>query len=246
MKDLTINKNYFSVIDCSIKAYILGFIAADGAIVANKNTNTKTLTITIHAKDVIILDKIKSELNSELPIKTIQNKHKALSSYKLDVDHRRFNTSKKEIISDLEKYGLTERKSLTMSNLLDYIPEEYKNSFIIGYFDGDGCFVDSLITRNKKHILINGEESVYKTSSYNSSVSIKGTEEFLLSIVNFLELKSYSLKQNTGQNIHTLVIGSNEGILKFYKLYDTCEFYLSRKKEKFARKILQVQTISST
>lgn len=36
MKDLTVNKNYFSVIDSSIKAYLLGFIAADGAIVANK------------------------------------------------------------------------------------------------------------------------------------------------------------------------------------------------------------------
>jgi hypothetical protein len=54
MKDLTINLNYFSVIDSSIKAYILGFIAADGAIVRNTNCSTKTLTITIHAKDVSI------------------------------------------------------------------------------------------------------------------------------------------------------------------------------------------------
>ena len=246
MKDLTINLNYFSAIDSSIKAYILGFIAADGAIVRNTNCSTKTLTITIHAKDVSILEKIKSELNSSLPIKVIQYKHKSLSSYKLDVDHRRFTTSKKEIISDLEKYGLTERKSLTMPDLLKYIPEEYKNSFIIGYFDGDGCFVDSYNVRTKKRTLLNGDVKYYNSSSYNSSISIKGTEEFLKSIVNYLNLSSYSLKQNRGQNIHTLVIGSNEGILKFYKLYDTCEFYLSRKKDKFARKILQVQTISST
>lgn len=181
-----------------------------------------------------------------MSIKDINYKSKSLNSYKIDVNHKRFTTSHKEIIKDLEKYGLTERKSLTMPDLLSFIPEEFKNSYIIGYFDGDGCFVDSIITRRKKHILKNGEECFYTSSSYNSSISIKGTEAFLSGIVNCLGLKSYSLKQNRGQNIHTLVIGSNEGILKFYKLYDNCEFFLQRKKEKFTRKILQVQTISST
>lgn len=246
MKDTTINVNYFSVIDSSKKAYLLGFIAADGAIVSNKNTTTKTLTVTIHAKDASVLELLKSELNSSLSIKTIDYKSKALSSYKLEVDHRRFTTSRKEIIADLEKYGITERKSLSMTNLLQYIPEEFKDSFIVGYFDGDGCFVDSRISRYKKHTLKDGSTVAYATTSYNSSVSIKGTEEFLIGIVNHLRLDSFSLKQNRGQNIHTLVIGSNAGILKFYKLYDTCEVFLQRKKEKFTRKILQVQTISST
>lgn len=41
------NHNYFDVIDSEGKAYMLGFIAADGAIVQN-NTGSSTLTISIH------------------------------------------------------------------------------------------------------------------------------------------------------------------------------------------------------
>lgn len=246
MKDTTININYFSEINSSIKAYLLGFIAADGAIVANKGTTTKVLTITIHERDSIILERLKSEINSSLNIKDINSKSKSLSSYKLDVKHKRFTTAHNQMIKDLEKHGIIERKSLDMPDLLPNIPLEFRNSFIIGYFDGDGCFVDSIISRKKKYILKNGEIHYYDYISHNSSISIKGTKEFLRGIINFLKLKSYSLKQNKGQNIHTLVIGSNEGILKFYELYNDCEFFLRRKKDKFTRKLLQVQTISST
>lgn len=46
------------------------------------------------------------------------------------------------------------------------------------------------------------------------------------------------------QKIHTLLIVKNSDILKFYDCYNHCDFYLSRKKDKFTRKIIQVQTIS--
>ena len=55
MKDSTINTQYFKKINSYNKAYLLGFIAADGAIVQNKGYSTKTLTITIHAKDIAVL-----------------------------------------------------------------------------------------------------------------------------------------------------------------------------------------------
>ena len=150
MKDQTINTQYFKEINSYNKAYLLGFIAADGAIVQNKNTNTKTLTITIHAKDIAVLELLKSELNSSLNIKDITSKSKSLQSYKLDVNHKRFNTSKKEIIQDLESYSLTSNKSLTMTNLIVNIPTQYKKAFILGYFDGDGCFIDSKVVRKRK------------------------------------------------------------------------------------------------
>lgn len=246
MKDLTINTQYFKEINSYNKAYLLGFIAADGAIVQNKNTNTKTLTITIHAKDVAILELLKSELNSSLNIKTIDYKSKSLQSYKLDVNHRRFSTSKREIIKDLENYGLTSNKSLTMSNLIVNIPKAFRKAFIIGYFDGDGCFIDSLVTRKRKYLKKDGTYSIYIGKKYNSSINIKGTKEFLQSIVDELQIQSYSLKQISNQKIHTLIIIKNLEILKFYDCYKYCDFYLSRKKDKFTRKILQVRTISSS
>lgn len=245
MKDLTINTQYFKEINSYNKAYLLGFIAADGAIVQNKGCSTKTLTITIHAKDIALLELLKSELNSSLNIKDINHKSKSLSSYKLDVNHKRFNTSKKEIIKDLESYGLTSNKSLIMPNLIVNIPVEYRKAFILGYFDGDGCFVDSKVIRTRTHTKKDGTKSVYIGEKYNSSISIKGTEQFLKGIVEELKIESYFLKQLTNQNIHTLVIIKNCEILKFYDCYNHCDFFFQRKKDKFTRKIAQVQTISS-
>ena len=245
MKDQTINTQYFKEINSYNKAYLLGFIAADGAIVQNKNTNTKTLTITIHAKDIAILELLKLELNSSLNIKDINYKSKSLQSYKLDVNHKRFNTSKKEIINDLESYSLTSNKSLTMPNLILNIPKNYRKAFILGYFDGDGCFIDSKVTRKRKYLKKDGSISEYIGEKYNSYISIKGTKEFLQGIVDELQIKSYNIKQISNQNIYTLIIIKNLDILKFYDCYNYCDFYLQRKKDKFTRKIIQVQTISS-
>lgn len=245
MKDQTINTQYFKEINSYNKAYLLGFIAADGAIVQNKNTNTKTLTITIHAKDIAILELLKLELNSSLNIKDINYKSKSLQSYKLDVNHKRFNTSKKEIINDLESYGLTSNKSLTMPNLILNIPKNYRKAFILGYFDGDGCFIDSKVTRKRKYLKKDGSISEYIGEKYNSHISIKGTKEFLQGIVDELQIQSYNIKQISNQNIYTLIIIKNLDILKFYDCYNYCDFYLQRKKDKFTRKIIQVQTISS-
>lgn len=245
MKDQTINTQYFKEINSYNKAYLLGFIAADGAIVQNKNTNTKTLTITIHAKDIAILKLLKLELNSSLNIKDINYKSKSLQSYKLDVNHKRFNTSKKEIINDLESYSLTSNKSLTMPNLILNIPKNYRKAFILGYFDGDGCFIDSKVTRKRKYLKKDGSISEYIGEKYNSYISIKGTKEFLQGIVDELQIQSYNIKQISNQNIYTLIIIKNLDILKFYDCYNYCDFYLQRKKDKFTRKIIQVQTISS-
>jgi hypothetical protein len=246
MKDSTINTQYFKEINSYNKAYLLGFIAADGAIVQNKGYSTKTLTITIHAKDIAVLELLKSELNSSLNIKSITFKSKSLSSYKLDVNHKRFSTSKKEIIQDLEEVGLTSNKSLTMPNLVVNIPKAYRKAFILGYFDGDGCFVDSFVNKKKKRFNVKGEYlRTDEYLGYNSQISIKGTEQFLLGIVQELSIESYHLKQISGQNIHTLTIIKNCEILKFYDCYNHCDFFLQRKKDKFTRKIAQVQTISS-
>jgi hypothetical protein len=248
MKDLTVNLNYFNTVDSNNKAYLLGFIAADGSLV--KNTGEKastTLTITIHQKDVQVLELLKRELNSSLEIKDITCKSKSLSSYKLLVKHKRFTISRKELIQDLKKYGLTEKKSLTMPNIIQNIPTKFKKPFIIGYFDGDGCFVDSLVTK-KKHRYSKRDGSFLRTDSYigyNSCISIKGTKDFLQGIVDFLDIPTYTLKKLNGQKIDILLIVSNEGILKFYDCYKDCDFYLQRKKDKFTRKIIQVQTISS-
>ena len=226
MKDSTINTQYFKEINSYNKAYLLGFIAADGAIVQNKNTNTKTLTITIHAKDIAVLELLKSELNSSLNIKDITYKSKSLLSYKLDVNHKRFTTSRKEIIQDLEKVGLTSNKSLTMPNLVVNIPKKYRKAFILGYFDGDG--------------------SIYITKSKKYYINIRGTENLLTDYLTYFNINKKLYKYDS---TFQLVLGSKEHLYTFFnKLYKDSPIYLKRKHEifqNFLKEKCQDKTISS-
>jgi hypothetical protein len=54
------NTSYFHIIDTKAKAYLLGFIAADGSVV--KSGNTRYLTITLKYEDKEVLEFLKTEL----------------------------------------------------------------------------------------------------------------------------------------------------------------------------------------
>ena len=61
-----VNENFFKCINTEKKAYILGFICADGHIDRNR------LKIAVSIKDKDILDKIRCAMHSNHPIKEIQ------------------------------------------------------------------------------------------------------------------------------------------------------------------------------
>ena len=210
------NTDYFNEIDSNIKAYLLGFIAADGAIV------NKELTITISKRDRIILDLLKYELVSTNDIQEIHHKS-------TDTELVRFTTSNEELINGIKKWGITEVKSLNMPNIIENIPHPYKNSFILGYFDGDGSI-------NVREVFIN------KRYTRKQSVQIRATKEFALGIVKHLDIKSFHI---TDEKMPNLTISSLDEIKKFYhSLYDNSPFYLSRKKDKFL--IAIYRTINKT
>ena len=66
----TLDEKYFDKIDSQNKAYILGFIYADGSI------NKGCLNITLSNKDVEILEFIKDELKYSGKISIKKNKRK--------------------------------------------------------------------------------------------------------------------------------------------------------------------------
>lgn len=128
-----IDENYFDAIDTQNKAYILGFIYADGCLSKNKSE----IIIKLHHKDEDILNIIKSELKSEHPIKRI-------TSYK---NHQSvFSFSSKKLYNGLSKIGLTPSKTFTIN--FPKLNDELIRHFIRGYFDGDGCLYKG--GKNKK------------------------------------------------------------------------------------------------
>lgn len=225
------NEHYFSVIDSPSKAYILGFIAADGSLVKSSTGNSYYLTITIKYEDRSVLDFIQKELKSNYKLLEIRK-----ISYGKEIHHIRLQFSNKTITNDLMMYGILPRKSLTMTNIIENIPIEYRDAFIIGYFDGDGSvsFISNSI--NNKSM----------------NVQIRGTQDFLSGICNHLDIPITYIHQY--DSISQLTITHMKYIVRFFKCYQNLQFYYIRKHNKFLERInepsyakyKQVQTISSS
>lgn len=220
----TANFRYFQTIDTHTKAYFLGFIAGDGALVKSTQSNCITLTITIHSKDRIVLEKLREELQMSRPLYELHDKN-----------HVRLVLSNKLLAQDLMSYGLSFRKSLSMPNIIPNIPEEFRSSFILGYFDADGsCTVRVAKSMQRGRVY----------SSVKQAVQIRGTEDFLRGIVDHLKIRTYHI--NRSYNIANLAISSKEEFKSFYeKVYKDCPFFLERKHVKFLPITKQNQTISS-
>jgi hypothetical protein len=211
------NVRYFQKIDSYEKAYFLGFITADGCLQDNGN-GSKGLSITIHRKDVCVLENLKLQIGCENTIKSITTK---MSNSDKNKDHVRLSIFNRFLYDDLCSYGLTERKSTTMKSILYNIPYKFRNSFILGYFDGDGSVVLPKI----------------KTVGYSINVSFRGTYEFLKDIPEHLNLDSFSIKKDKEKNCFSLHFQSRKNILKFFEVYNNNNFYLARKHDRFLQRI---------
>lgn len=210
------NVRYFQNIDTPIKAYFVGFIAADGCI-QKIGAKSLSLSITLHNKDRSILEKLKEEIGCEHELMYIASR-----------DHIRFVLTNEFLAEDLKALDITERKSLTMSNFLLKIPKQFRKAAILGYFDGDGC------------IYVRYHQNKYR----KQSVQIRATKELCEGIMDELDISIYHISFR--DSIPNLAISSIKGVLEFFKLYQECDFYLQRKYEKFLPLLRQDQTISSS
>lgn len=154
----SLNEHYFDKIDTSEKAYILGFLYADGC------SDKKVIKITLSIKDIAILEEIKRCFNSEQPIKIIKGRFCDKEKGYKSADQCSLALNSKYLHDEMKKYGIIENKTekITFPYWLD---EKLIPSFILGYFDGDGC-----ISRMKKtgimiHIVSN-ETFINQLSDY--------------------------------------------------------------------------------
>ena len=117
----TFNECYFDNIDTPNKAYLLGFLYADGCI--NKNN---VISFTVHKNDKEILEMYVSELKATNQIACVKNK-----------PHVRLDFCSKHMCDTLINLGCGRNKT----NSLEFptISEIYKYDFIRGFMDGDGC-----------------------------------------------------------------------------------------------------------
>lgn len=122
---------YFDEIDTPNKAYILGFLCADGT----NNRDKGTVSMTLEEGDFDILEKIRKEIKSERELEFLDysNKHDFGYTYK---NQYRLLLFSSHICDSLINLGVVPNKSLILE--FPEIKEDLLHHFIRGVFDGDG------------------------------------------------------------------------------------------------------------
>lgn len=129
--------NYFKEINSETKAYILGYIVADGSIEESIRKDRPSKMVRLRfgcvSEDDEILKLIQKELAPDNIIRYYQPKqanHKQTSILQI---------CDKEMINDLRTlYNIQPRKTYLQDFEFPNIPKEYERDFIRGFIDGDG------------------------------------------------------------------------------------------------------------
>ena len=202
--------DFFSKIDSEEKAYVLGFIYADGYI------SGKYFGFKQSAKDKEILEKIRTALKSEHKIGEYVNNN----GYGQGNNYCSLIISNEKMVADLQKLGVVFNKS----KIIQFPSEEQVPAFLLphfirGYFDGDG--------------------SIYRIKQGNSyGVSFTGTEHFLTGVSKFFQANGIEtiaqVSKYPNKDIYEYKIGGRNNIKMIGKvLYNKATIYMSRKKKLF-------------
>lgn len=213
-----VNENFFRCINTEEKAYILGFICADGHIERDR------LVITVSIKDRDILEKIKYAMHSNHPIKEMQrvNPYKKTNRRVLTLVELMIGSV--ELVKPLFNMGLTTNKTYTLNgNILKYVPKYLIRNFLRGYFDGDGN-----VFFGKKY-----------NSGYKYNINICGNKDFLLkSFQTYFPSNNKLYKDLYSKQCYIWKISQRDKVRDFmYYLYYNSSISLQRKYNEF-RKVM--------
>ncbi len=212
---------FFKTIDTHEKAYWLGFIYADGNVYLSEEGYKHVFQIGLAAADNGHLDKLKSALRDERPLYP-------------DKGGERYMINSIPFAQDLMALGVMPRKSLDICfPTSDQVPAQFVNSFMLGYFDGDGSL------------------SVKPTTWYFDMVGtwpfLTGCQDHLVS-AGLVKTKLVAEKRNADGKLAYLVYGGSSylgarkgcehrrkhSLIKLYRyLYADSPVWLDRKRALF-------------
>lgn len=211
-RQYVINETYFDCIDSQDKAYILGFLFADG----HNELKKYTVSMSLQEDDKEVLEKIRKCIGSERPLEYIDysNKHDFGYTYK---NQYRLLLFSSHMCQSLEALGMAHNKSLSLE--FPGIPLELYPHFIRGYFDGDG--------------------SVSHSHGTNYILTITSTNNFCQHIKTYIEDKLgiyMGIYDAQNKNGITKVL-STSGRLQTKKfldfIYQDATIYMERKHQRY-------------
>ncbi len=191
-----LDETYFDTIDSQRKAYLLGLMAADGCV-------TSINYITYESVECSLVELFKVELKYTGDIRTIPFSE----GYP---PHYRINFSSKNLATAVKRYAVVAGRTKSGA---DYFPEtQYFGSYLLGYFDGDGC---AYVNRGRSGGL----------------VCIVGSYPWVQALS--YQLKMGNIVQHISQSVYYWRIYSQEYIQQFYNfIYQIPDLGLDYKKAK--------------
>lgn len=203
-RSLSVDNQYFNIIDTPKKAWILGFLAADGTVDKTRNR----IKIALSSSDKEILEKIRAEIKIERKIlNTETNRGYQVSELSWSSSNHK---------EQLKKYGIVPNKTYLPMFVPNILSNELKFAFIQGFFDGDGCFKDD-------GAYCRWEICAYRPEILQSIANIINDE---------FNINKQVYKDPSRQNYYTLTYSTEEAWLILQKCYTICPLYLDRKFQK--------------
>ncbi len=123
----TLDRDFFEEIDTEHKAYALGFIAGDGAV----HRSGKQVSIALQAGDKRILYDLRKAMRSNAVVRD-----KIAGGFPGSRPQKSITFDSKKLVSDLARWGVGPRKSLTLR--YPSIAHNLEHHFARGSFDADG------------------------------------------------------------------------------------------------------------
>jgi hypothetical protein len=217
----SIDESFFATIDSHVKAQILGFLFADGCLQV-KESGAGVLVVTLAQADDAYLQWISDTLQSDRPIARRRTRASNGKTY----GAVSFVTNNPVIVRDLQRVGMTPRKSLTLQFPSPaQVPVEFIGSFIRGYFEGDGCAYLSKPTT--------------KCRTKRAKACFVGSWDFITALQRVLAergIKSTTFVKTSRSGVRflTMEINTLDDVMRFYDLiYAHAEYRMERKYAKF-------------
>lgn len=216
----SMDETYFHNIDNQNKAYLLGFIMADGCVCYSGPTENRPnrMFVNISQKDRCILEFMKQELKCSYEIQDYLPNDKTYGTSPMS----KLTVNSMEMCDDLAKYGVIPNK--TGLERLPVLPAEMMRHFIRGFFDGDGS---SYYTKYK------GKKCGISIGFVSSKQMLEQLRNLFTSIGVKLRPKISEQFRSDGTSKHLFEMSyaakKDIEILQKY-MYEDANFYLQRKK----------------
>jgi hypothetical protein len=229
-----IEHSYFDSIDTEYKAYILGFIYADGCIVDNDSCRQKSLRIFVQWEDGYILEQLLKDITVN---RTLRKRHPPAAIKAGEKPQAGVSINSDQICTQLIQYGCNIKKSL-VGMTLPVIPSSLYHHFVRGFFDGDGCITVGEIKNRYSRISCRNLSKPFRRKLRKRVFLTSTDQQFLIDILNNTKLQfKQKLTWTTRKRVQiTWVYGIEnlEDVETFREyIYRDATVFLKRKFDKF-------------